>query len=70
MTEIVNLRLARKQKARDEARRQGDANAAKHGRSRAQKSVEAADAARAASHLDQHRREDWGRDGGRGGDHD
>lgn len=61
MTEIVNLRQARKQKTREEARRKGGENAAKFGRTRAQKAAEGADAARAALHLDQHRR-DKGRD--------
>ena len=53
---ITNLTRFRKQKARDDARRQGDENAARFGRTRAQKAVEDADAARAAAHLDQHRR--------------
>ena len=55
---IVNLRVARKSAARDAARKQGDENAAKFGRSKAQKQAEAADKARAARHLDQHRHED------------
>ncbi len=55
---VVNLRAARKNAARDAARKQGDANAAKFGRSKAQKLAEAEDAARAARHLDRHRRED------------
>ncbi|HWL57503.1 MAG TPA: DUF4169 family protein [Paracoccus sp. (in: a-proteobacteria)] len=55
---IINLRAARKSAARDAARRQGDENAAKFGRSKAQKQVEETDRDRAARHLDQHRRED------------
>ncbi len=55
---VVNLRAARKNAARDAARKQGDANAAKFGRSKAQKLAEAEDAARAARHLDRHRLED------------
>ncbi|WP_062563738.1 DUF4169 family protein [Paracoccus aminovorans] len=51
---VVNLRAARKSAARDAARRQGDENAAKFGRSKAAKQAEAADLARAARHLDQH----------------
>jgi hypothetical protein len=54
---IVNLRAARKAAARDAARRDGDANAAKFGRSKAMRLAEAADAARAARHLDGHRRD-------------
>ena len=55
---VVNLRAARKGAARDAARRQGDANAAKFGRSKAQKLAEEDAADRAARHLDRHRRED------------
>ncbi|MFT4015010.1 MAG: DUF4169 family protein [Paracoccus sp. (in: a-proteobacteria)] len=57
-TRVVNLRAARKSAARDAARRQGDANAAKFGRSKAEKLAEEAARARAARHLDQHRRDD------------
>ncbi|WP_199262289.1 DUF4169 family protein [Paracoccus binzhouensis] len=60
---VVNLRAARKSAARDAARRQGDENAARFGRTRDQKRAEKDAAARAARHLDQHRREDSG-DGG------
>lgn len=55
---VVNLRVVRKSAARDAARKQGDENAAKFGRSKAAKLAEAADKARAARHLDQHRHED------------
>lgn len=55
---IINLRAARKGAARDTARKQGDANAAKFGRSKAEKLTDADAKARAARHLDQHRRED------------
>ncbi|RCW89018.1 DUF4169 family protein [Paracoccus lutimaris] len=54
---VINLRAARKSAARDAARAAGDANAAKFGRSKAQKRVEKADADRAARHLDGHRRD-------------
>ncbi len=54
---VINLRAARKSAARDAARAAGDANAAKFGRSKAQKRVEEADADRAARHLDGHRRD-------------
>lgn len=54
----MNLRAARKSAARDAARKQGDANAAKFGRSKAAKLAETEDRARAVRHLDQHRRDD------------
>lgn len=57
MAEITNLNRFRKQRSRDDARRAGDANAAKFGRTRAERAAEAQDATRAARHLDQHRRE-------------
>lgn len=57
---IINLRAARKSAARDAARKQGDANAAKFGRSKAQKLVEDADRNRASHVLDQHRRDEDG----------
>lgn len=55
--EIINLRRRRKQAARDAARQAGDANAARHGRTRAEREIEAARAAKAARDLDGHRRE-------------
>jgi len=55
MAEIVNLAQARKQAARAAARRQGDENAMKFGRTLAQKKREAQDASRAGSRLDGHR---------------
>ncbi|MGH6781837.1 MAG: DUF4169 family protein [Sphingomonadaceae bacterium] len=57
MAEIINLRRARKIKARAEAASTADANRAKHGRTKAQKALDAADAQRQAWHLDQHRRD-------------
>lgn len=57
MAEIINLRQARKQAARDAARRQGDENAMKHGRSRAQRQLEQQAAERARTALDGHRRD-------------
>ena len=53
----VNLNRVRKEKARSERRAQADENAVKFGRSKAQKTREAADAARAAAHLDGTKRE-------------
>ena len=56
MAEIVNLRSARKAKTRDAARKQGDANAAKFGRTKADKDLAAAKAEKAARDLDGHQR--------------
>lgn len=58
MTQITNLNRFRKQKAREDARQQADANAAKHGRTKAQKLAEQADKDRAAKHLDGVKRDD------------
>lgn len=56
MAEITNLTQFRKQRARADARQRGDENAARFGRTKAQKAAEAQSAERAARHLDQHRR--------------
>lgn len=58
MTQITNLNRFRKQKARQDARQQADANAAKHGRTKAQKLAEKSDQDRAARHLDGVKRDD------------
>lgn len=58
MAEIVNLNRFRKQAARAEAKAAADANAAKFGRTKAQKKLEEAEAARARAVLEAHRRED------------
>ncbi|WP_155096003.1 DUF4169 family protein [Paracoccus aestuariivivens] len=55
---IINLRAARKSAARDAARKQGDENAAKFGRTKAQREVEDADRSRVSHILDRHKRED------------
>ena len=57
MTNVTNLNRFRKQKARDEKRAEADANAVKHGRTKAQKSLEDARAEKAARSLDGHRRD-------------
>lgn len=57
MAEIVNLRQAKKQAARKAARSVADANAAKHGRTKAERELETARAEKAAKSLDGHRRE-------------
>lgn len=57
MGEIVNLRAAKKAKTRAEARAKGDENAAKFGRSKAEKTLERAQAERTARNLDGAKRE-------------
>lgn len=56
--EVVNLRAVRKARERVKDRGQADANAAKFGRTKAQRAAEEEAAARAARELDAHRRED------------
>jgi len=58
MAEIINLRAAKKAAARAKTRAQGDENAAKFGRTRAQKTAEAAQAEKAKRDLDAHLRDD------------
>ncbi|WP_145399696.1 DUF4169 family protein [Paracoccus sulfuroxidans] len=58
MTKVINLRQVRKELARASARRQGDENAAKYGRSKAQKLADLTEAESAARKLDAHRRDD------------
>lgn len=62
MAEIVNLTRFRKDRARADRRAEADANAAKHGRSKAERAREEADAARARAALDGAKRD--GRDAG------
>lgn len=57
MGQIVNMNRFHKQKSRAEARRQGDANAAKFGRSKAERQAATEALTRAARQLDGHRRE-------------
>ena len=57
MADIVNLNRFCKEKGRAEKRAAGDANAAKFGRSKAEKDLDAARAEKAARDLDQHRRD-------------
>ena len=57
MAEIINLRAVRKAKAKAETRAQADANAAKFGRRKAEKSLEAARLAKEKRDLDGHERE-------------
>ena len=58
MSEIINLRQKRKQLSRDEKRKQADQNAAKHGQSKAEKSLQQAQQVKAARTLDGHKRDD------------
>jgi hypothetical protein len=57
MAEIVNLRRRRKKAARDAARREGDVNAERHGRTKAEAALTDARAEKAARELEAHRRE-------------
>ncbi len=57
MAEIVNLRQVKKQAARKAARAEADVNAAKFGRTKAEREAEAARAAKLARDLDGHLRE-------------
>ena len=57
MAEIVNLRTARKAKEREKSRATGDENAAKFGRTKAEKNLEKARAEKARRDLDGHARE-------------
>lgn len=58
MAEVINLRQARKRAAHAAARRHGAENAARSGRSAADKARHAAAVERARTILDAHRRED------------
>ena len=57
MAKIINLRQARKDRARAEKRAAADENAARFGRTRALKALEEARNTRAEDLLDGHRRE-------------
>ena len=57
MAEVINLRLARKAKARNEANRQAEQNRSLHGRTKAEKERQQMDAERAARLLHGARRE-------------
>lgn len=58
MTKPVNLRQFRKQRARDEARAKGDANAARFGEPRPLREAREAEAERAERAHEAHRRDD------------
>lgn len=58
MTKIINLRQARKDRARSERRAQGDANAARFGEAKSQRDARQAEKTRADCLHDQHKRDD------------
>jgi hypothetical protein len=57
MADIINLRMARKAKARADSAAKADENRARFGRTKAEKAFEAAVRAKAARALDQAKRE-------------
>ena len=57
MTTPINLNKARKAKGRQEARKRADENALKFGRSKAEKQLDQASAAKAQADLDGKKRE-------------
>lgn len=57
MSRVVNLRTVRKQAAREGARAEAAAKAARHGESKPERAKRGAEATKAAAHLDGHRRE-------------
>ena len=58
MSKVVSLSKARKSRARTDARLKAHANAAKFGRTKAEKAREAAEDAHARAQLDGHKRGD------------
>lgn len=58
MSGPINLNQARKARARAEKRKTGDVNAAKFGRTKAQRAEEDAARVRAETHLDGHKRDE------------
>jgi hypothetical protein len=57
MNNITNLRQKRKQGERDAKRQSADQNAALHGRTKAEKALQQAQALKAARALDGHKRD-------------
>jgi hypothetical protein len=56
MAEIINLRAVKKARSKTEARAQADANAAKFGRTKAERNLEQARANKARQTIDAHKR--------------
>jgi vacuolar-type H+-ATPase subunit C/Vma6 len=57
MADIINLRAARKRQAREEEARRAAQNRARHGRTKAEKQRDLAEAEGLGSHVEAHRRE-------------
>ena len=53
--DVINLNRARKTRARTEAKAEADANAVKHGRTKAQRLLEATRSEKARQMLDRHK---------------
>ena len=70
MADIVNLRRARKDRAREAARKAGDANAAKHGRGKGARARQDAEEAARVRQLDGHLRERPAQQDGESGEKD
>ena len=58
MSKVINLNKARKQKARAAKREQADQNAARHGRSKADRALDAARSDKALQDHEAHRRDE------------
>ncbi|MCT4608821.1 MAG: DUF4169 family protein [Pelagimonas sp.] len=58
MSNVINLNQFRKAKARQDKRQSADENAAKFGRSKAQKSLERAETEKSERDLDGHKRDE------------
>jgi hypothetical protein len=58
MAEIINLRQARKQKARAEKEARADQNRVSFGRTKAEKELTKAEREKARRHIDSHKRGD------------
>ena len=57
MSEVINLRLARKARARTQAQQQAEENRARHGQTKAARQLASAETTRATRVLDLARRE-------------
>ncbi|APX24587.1 MAG: DUF4169 domain-containing protein [Rhodobacteraceae bacterium] len=58
MSNLINLNKARKARAKTRKRAEADENAVRHGRTKAQKTLDKANADKANRHLDGHRTEE------------
>ena len=58
MAEIINLRTARKQKARAAKAEQAEQNRRLHGRTKAERQLQATEQSMADRHLDAHKRDE------------